>query len=218
MTLRLVDSWPKIPKEVGPAPQSGPGFKTERIPNPGDFPSSDFNRVLFFCKDTILTSNTSVHEPASRFGPALRLPRRSCAESAAFEVSRLNLGSTPVHLGDPVQWVNQPMVHLVNRSTDLDQSTPVSHRSTLVNHRLIPVKPGQRRKFRPRNLEFLRRKEEKSSRDSDSNPHTHRSALTRFRCTTLIKVTSCSNWLSDHFSRLQHILQHLDRLLTCPSD
>ncbi|MED6211337.1 hypothetical protein PIB30_072741 [Stylosanthes scabra] len=55
-----------------------------------------------------------VHEPNSRFGPALRLPRRSCAESAAFEVSRLNLGSTPVHLGDPVQWVNQPMVHLVN--------------------------------------------------------------------------------------------------------
>ncbi|MED6222252.1 hypothetical protein PIB30_062520 [Stylosanthes scabra] len=49
-----------------------------------------------------------VHELTSRFRPALRLPRRSCAESTAFEVSRLNLGSTPVHLGDPVQWVNQP--------------------------------------------------------------------------------------------------------------
>ncbi|MED6185841.1 hypothetical protein PIB30_060857 [Stylosanthes scabra] len=117
MTLRLVDSWPKIPWEVGPALQSGPGFETERIPNSGDFPPSVFNRVLFFCKATILTSNTSVHEPASRFRPALRLPRRSCAESAAFKTSRLNPGSTPVHLGDPVQWVNQPMVLLVNRST-----------------------------------------------------------------------------------------------------
>ncbi|MED6200049.1 hypothetical protein PIB30_081514 [Stylosanthes scabra] len=68
----------------------------------------------FFCKVTILTSNTSVQEPVSRFGPALWLQRQSCAESAAFEDSRLNLGSTPVHLGGPVQWVNQPMVHLVN--------------------------------------------------------------------------------------------------------
>ncbi|MED6172158.1 hypothetical protein PIB30_047442, partial [Stylosanthes scabra] len=97
------DSWPKIPKEAGPAPQSGPGFETERIPNPGDFLSSVFNRVLFFCKDTILTSNTSVHDPASRFGPALRLPRRSCAESAVFDASRLNPSSTPVHLDDSVQ-------------------------------------------------------------------------------------------------------------------
>ncbi|MED6170877.1 hypothetical protein PIB30_035345 [Stylosanthes scabra] len=75
----------------------------------------------------------SVHEPTSRFGPALTLPRRSCAKSVAFNASRLNLGSTPVHLGGPVQWVNQPMVHLVNRSTGLDQSTPVNHRSTSVN-------------------------------------------------------------------------------------
>ncbi|MED6200051.1 hypothetical protein PIB30_081516 [Stylosanthes scabra] len=65
-----------------------------------------------------------------RFRPTLWLPRRSCAESAAFEDSRLNLGSTPAHLGGPVQWVNQPMVHLVNRSTRLDQSMPVNHRST----------------------------------------------------------------------------------------
>ncbi|MED6120549.1 hypothetical protein PIB30_021712 [Stylosanthes scabra] len=102
MTLRLVDSWPKIPKEVGPAPQSGPGFETERIPNPGDFPSS----------------------------AGLEVAEAKLAESDAFEVLRLNLGSTPVHLGDSVQWVNQPMVHLVNRSTGLDQSTPISHRLT----------------------------------------------------------------------------------------
>ncbi|MED6120627.1 hypothetical protein PIB30_022598 [Stylosanthes scabra] len=70
-----------------------------------------------------------VHEPTSRFGPALRLPRRSCAESAAFEVSRLNLGSTPVHLGDPVQWVNQPMVHLVNRSMPVKAACSGLHRS-----------------------------------------------------------------------------------------
>ncbi|MED6222224.1 hypothetical protein PIB30_062315 [Stylosanthes scabra] len=83
-----------------------------------------------------------VHEPTSRFGPALRLPRRSCAESAAFEVSRLNLGSTPIHLGDPVQWINQPMVHLVNRSTGLDQSTPVSHRCTIYMKRIkLPMFP-----------------------------------------------------------------------------
>ncbi|MED6195947.1 hypothetical protein PIB30_042615 [Stylosanthes scabra] len=50
----------------------------------------------------------SVAESTSRFGLALRLPRRSCAESAAFEALRLNLGSTPVHLGDPVQWVTNP--------------------------------------------------------------------------------------------------------------
>ncbi|MED6112577.1 hypothetical protein PIB30_062903 [Stylosanthes scabra] len=56
-----------------------------------------------------------VHEPTSRFRPALRLPRRSCAKSAAFEASRVHAGLTPVHLGDPVQWVNQPMIHLVNR-------------------------------------------------------------------------------------------------------
>ncbi|MED6129049.1 hypothetical protein PIB30_103915, partial [Stylosanthes scabra] len=110
----------------GPAPKSGPGFETERIPNPGDFSSSFFNRVLFFCKATILTSNTSIHEPTSRFRPTLRLPGRSWTKTAVSEASRLNLGSTPVHLGYPVQWVNQPMVHLVNRSTGLDQSTPVN--------------------------------------------------------------------------------------------
>ncbi|MED6207712.1 hypothetical protein PIB30_038178, partial [Stylosanthes scabra] len=75
---------------------------------------------------TILTSNASVHEPSSRFGPALRLRRRSWAESAAFEALQLNPGSAPVHLGDPVQWVNQPMVHLVNRSTAVNagQTSP----------------------------------------------------------------------------------------------
>ncbi|MED6188236.1 hypothetical protein PIB30_084103 [Stylosanthes scabra] len=61
-----------------------------------------------------------VHDSASRFGLALRLPRRSWDESTAFGASRLNPGSTPGHLGEPVQWVNQPMVHLVNRSTGLD--------------------------------------------------------------------------------------------------
>ncbi|MED6201019.1 hypothetical protein PIB30_090930 [Stylosanthes scabra] len=86
----------------------------------------------------------SVHEPVSRFGSALWFPRRSCAESAAFEDSRLNPGSTPVHLGDPVQWVNQPMVHLVKWSTGLDQSTPVIHRLTPVNHRSKLVNGGQR--------------------------------------------------------------------------
>ncbi|MED6185535.1 hypothetical protein PIB30_058043 [Stylosanthes scabra] len=106
MTLRLVDTWPKIPQEAGPTPKSCPRFETKRIPNPGDFPLSVFNRVLFFCKATILTSNTSVHEPTSSFGPALRLSRRSCAESAAFEASRVHPDLTPVHLGDPVQWVN----------------------------------------------------------------------------------------------------------------
>ncbi|MED6164370.1 hypothetical protein PIB30_089289 [Stylosanthes scabra] len=114
-----------------------PEIRNGTNPYPGDFSSSVSNRVLFFYKGTILTSNTSVHEPASRFGPALRLPRRSCAESAAFEASRVHPSSTPVHLGDPVQWVSQPMVLLVNRLTGLDQSTPVSHRSTA-------VKAGQR--------------------------------------------------------------------------
>ncbi|MED6188147.1 hypothetical protein PIB30_083242 [Stylosanthes scabra] len=112
--------------EAGPAPKSGPRFETERIPNPGDFPSFVFDRGLFFSKATILTSNTSVSEPASRFGPALRLPGRSCVELVAFEASRLNPGSTPVQFGDSVQWVYQPMVHLVNQSTGLDQSTPVN--------------------------------------------------------------------------------------------
>ncbi|MED6198431.1 hypothetical protein PIB30_066208 [Stylosanthes scabra] len=130
-------------REAGPAPKSCPRFETERIPNPGDFSSSVLNRVLFLCKATILTSNTSVHEPTSRFGPALRLPRRSCAESAAFEASRVHPGLTPIHLGDLVQWVNQPVVHLVNRSTGLDPSTPVSHWSTPVNHRSTAVKAGQ---------------------------------------------------------------------------
>ncbi|MED6199109.1 hypothetical protein PIB30_072806 [Stylosanthes scabra] len=120
-------------REAGPAPKSGPGFQSERIRNPGNFPSSVSNRVFFFYKATILSSNTSVHEPDSRFGMALRLSGRSWAESAAFKASRLNPDSTPVHLGEPVQLVNQPMVHLVNRSTGLDQSTLVSHRSTLVN-------------------------------------------------------------------------------------
>ncbi|MED6171124.1 hypothetical protein PIB30_037856 [Stylosanthes scabra] len=92
-----------------------------RIPNLGDLPSSVFNRVLFFCKVTIPSSNMLVHELASRFGPALRLSGRSWAESAVFEISQLNPGSTLVHLGESVQWVNQPMVHLVNRRTMHDQ-------------------------------------------------------------------------------------------------
>ncbi|MED6108332.1 hypothetical protein PIB30_022922 [Stylosanthes scabra] len=50
----------------------------------------------FLYKATIMSSNMLVHEPASRFGPALKLPRRSCAESAASEASRLNPGSTSV--------------------------------------------------------------------------------------------------------------------------
>ncbi|MED6151297.1 hypothetical protein PIB30_081182 [Stylosanthes scabra] len=82
-----MDSWPKIPKEAGPAPQSGPRFETERIPNP-------------------------VHEPASRFRPALRLLRRSCAESTVFDASRLNPSSTPVHLG----LVRQPTKHRFYRA------------------------------------------------------------------------------------------------------
>ncbi|MED6163875.1 hypothetical protein PIB30_084219 [Stylosanthes scabra] len=125
--------------EAGPAPKSGLGFESKRIPNPGDFPSSVSNRILFFRKPTILSSNTSLHEPASRFGPALRLLGRSWAESAAFEPSQLNLGSTLVHLDEPVQWVNKPMVHLVNRSIGLDQSMPI-------NSGLPPVNGGQRRK------------------------------------------------------------------------
>ncbi|MED6194149.1 hypothetical protein PIB30_025877 [Stylosanthes scabra] len=56
----------------------------------------------FPCKATILSSSMSVHESTSRFGPALRLSRRSCAESVAFDASRLNPGSTPVHLGGPI--------------------------------------------------------------------------------------------------------------------
>ncbi|MED6137608.1 hypothetical protein PIB30_066531 [Stylosanthes scabra] len=120
----------KIQEEVGPPLKSGPGFESEQIPNPGNFPSSVSNKVLFFCKAPILSSNTSVHELASRFGPALRLSWRSWAESAIFGASRLNPGSTPVHLGELVQWDNKPMVHLVNRSTGLDQSTLVSCRST----------------------------------------------------------------------------------------
>ncbi|MED6140482.1 hypothetical protein PIB30_093661, partial [Stylosanthes scabra] len=85
---------------------------------------------------TILSSSTLVQESASRFGLPLRLSGRSWAESAAFGTSRLNPGSTPVHLGEPVHWVNQPMVHLVNWSTSLDQSM-------LVNHQLIAVNGGQ---------------------------------------------------------------------------
>ncbi|MED6166437.1 hypothetical protein PIB30_109242, partial [Stylosanthes scabra] len=90
---------------AGPAPKSGPGFESERFPNLGDFPSSVSNRILFFCKATILSSNTLVHESASRFGPALRLSGQSWAESAAFGALRLNPSSTPVQLGEPVQWV-----------------------------------------------------------------------------------------------------------------
>ncbi|MED6150858.1 hypothetical protein PIB30_076641 [Stylosanthes scabra] len=66
-------------------------------------------------------------------GPALRLLRRSCAESVAFEALRLNRGSTSVDLGDSAQWVNQPMVLLINRSTGLDQSTPVNFSQPSVN-------------------------------------------------------------------------------------
>ncbi|MED6153374.1 hypothetical protein PIB30_101365, partial [Stylosanthes scabra] len=114
----------------------------------------------FLCKATILTSNASVHEPSSMFGPALRLRRRSWAESAAFEALRLNPGSAPIHLGDPVQWVNQPMVHLVNRSTGFDQTTPVSHRSTTCQRRSKPVKVGQGRStffFSSASLEEVKR-------------------------------------------------------------
>ncbi|MED6177424.1 hypothetical protein PIB30_097942, partial [Stylosanthes scabra] len=82
---------------------------------------------------TILSSNTLVQEWTSRFRPALRLSRRSWVESAAFGTLRLNPGSTSVHLGEPVQWVNQPMVHLVNRSIGLDQSTPVNSSQPPVN-------------------------------------------------------------------------------------
>ncbi|MED6207892.1 hypothetical protein PIB30_039891 [Stylosanthes scabra] len=87
---------------------------------------------------TIPSSNTSLHEPASRFRLALRLPGRSWAESAAFGASRLNPGSAPVH---SVESINGPtlmvqLVHLVDRSTGLDQSMPVNHRS-------MTVKAGQ---------------------------------------------------------------------------
>ncbi|MED6135409.1 hypothetical protein PIB30_046223 [Stylosanthes scabra] len=102
--------------EAGPAPKSSPGFESERIPNSGDFPSSVFNRVLFFCKATILSSNTSVHEPASRFRPALRLPGQSGSESAAFGSSRLSPGSAPVHLVEPVNGPTNPFGQLVNWS------------------------------------------------------------------------------------------------------
>ncbi|MED6166452.1 hypothetical protein PIB30_109403, partial [Stylosanthes scabra] len=54
---------------------------------------------------TILSSNTLVHKSASRFGPALRLSGQSWAESAAFGALRLNPSSTPVQLGEPIQWV-----------------------------------------------------------------------------------------------------------------
>ncbi|MED6201665.1 hypothetical protein PIB30_097217, partial [Stylosanthes scabra] len=100
--------------EASPALKSGPGFESERIPNPGDFPSSVSNRVLFFYRATIMSSNTSVQESASRFGMALRFSGRNWAESTAFGALRLNPGSTSVHLGEQVHWVNQPMVHLVN--------------------------------------------------------------------------------------------------------
>ncbi|MED6129830.1 hypothetical protein PIB30_111911, partial [Stylosanthes scabra] len=86
----------------------------------------------------------SVHEPTSRFGPALRFLGQSWAESAVFGASRLHLDSTPVHLGELVQWVNKPMVHLVNRSTGLDQSMPVNSGQPSVNRRSIPVNGGQR--------------------------------------------------------------------------
>ncbi|MED6125062.1 hypothetical protein PIB30_064908 [Stylosanthes scabra] len=42
------------------------------------------------------------------------LPGRSGAASAAFGDLRPNPGSAPVHLIEPVQWVNQLMVQLVN--------------------------------------------------------------------------------------------------------
>ncbi|MED6134773.1 hypothetical protein PIB30_040039 [Stylosanthes scabra] len=93
----------------------------------------------FFCKATILSSNTSVYEPASRFGPALSLPARSGAKSATFEASRLNPDQTPAHLVEPVNGPTNPYgqpVHLVDWSTGLDKSMSVNHRST-------PVKFGQ---------------------------------------------------------------------------
>ncbi|MED6116118.1 hypothetical protein PIB30_097074 [Stylosanthes scabra] len=100
--------------EAGPALKSGPGFESGRIPNPGDFPSSISNRVLLFCNAPILSSNMSVHESASRFGPALRLPRRSLAESATFGLHDL----TPIQLR--FTWLNRSMVQpnqMVNWST-----------------------------------------------------------------------------------------------------
>ncbi|MED6137561.1 hypothetical protein PIB30_066103 [Stylosanthes scabra] len=90
----------------------------------------------FLVRATILLSNTSVQDSVSRFEPALRLSGRSWAESAAFGALQLNPGSTLVYLGESVQWVNQPMVHLLNRSTGLDQSMPV-------NSSQPPVKSGQ---------------------------------------------------------------------------
>ncbi|MED6112047.1 hypothetical protein PIB30_058113 [Stylosanthes scabra] len=123
-------------KEAGPAPKSSPGFESERIPNPGDFLSSVSNKVLFFCKAIVLSSNTSLHDSASRFRPALSLPGRSGDESAAFGASRLSPGSALVHLIEPVQWVNQPMVHLVNHQlvlTSQRRSTTDQRRSTVVN-------------------------------------------------------------------------------------
>ncbi|MED6163605.1 hypothetical protein PIB30_081599 [Stylosanthes scabra] len=55
-----------------------------------------------------------VHEPASRFGSALRLPGRSGAESAAFGSSRLNPGSAPVHLVEPVNGLTNPFGQPIN--------------------------------------------------------------------------------------------------------
>ncbi|MED6200977.1 hypothetical protein PIB30_090481, partial [Stylosanthes scabra] len=73
--------------ETSPASKISSGFKSERIPNPGDFLSSVSNRVLFFCKATIMSSNTSIHELASKFGLASRFSGRSWAELAAFGAS-----------------------------------------------------------------------------------------------------------------------------------
>ncbi|MED6186684.1 hypothetical protein PIB30_069146, partial [Stylosanthes scabra] len=159
----------------GPAPKSGPGFETERIPNPG-------------CRDKV--------------GPKRLFPRLR--------------DLTPVHLGYPVKWVNQPMVHLVNRSTGLDQSTPVNSGQLWSK----PVKVGQLRstKFRPRNLRFLRRKEDKSPRDLDSNSHTHRSALTRFSLRDSDKSNISSQLSFRSLLTTTTYLPHLDCLSHCPSD
>ncbi|MED6210015.1 hypothetical protein PIB30_060091 [Stylosanthes scabra] len=99
-----------------PGSAERPGSKRSESLTRVTFRHPFLTEFYFLCKATVMSSNMLVHEPASRFRRALRLPRRSFAESATFEASRVHLGSTPVHLGDPVQWVNQPMVHLVNRS------------------------------------------------------------------------------------------------------
>ncbi|MED6141383.1 hypothetical protein PIB30_102892, partial [Stylosanthes scabra] len=70
--------------EAGPAPPSGSEFEVGRNPNPGDFPSSVFNRVLFFYNTPILSSITLVTWAAFKVLSEIEVAGAKLGENGCF--------------------------------------------------------------------------------------------------------------------------------------